>query len=660
MPPTTLKTRFEKQLPAKLPMQHRAFDLRAEAPAEGADQTLVAISFSSSNPVKRMSWGGLWWYEVLKHSGEAVKTDRLSQGISVLVNHDINQRAGILQDGQITDKKGSGNVRFNSTQFGKDTATEVREGTLPFISVGYIVHSESRVADIDPTDDEDENYLGTYEADSWEPVEVSFVAIPADPSVGVGRDLSTVPQYPVRFAGLPATPPVTPEPIQERHMPPEIEVGADNMKKERERTAGIALLARQYPDIVTREVADKAIGEGTERDTVAAMVLNKQRELNPALQSGSPVVLSDKERGQYSFLRIMRSISAPAGTKAEEAGLEREISNTIAKTLGRDTGGIFIPTNEPVFRLTEAERRLRAVTAGSPGSTTGGGATVATELGTFLDILRPALRLTKLGADFLGGCTGNFALPKMTGDVGFNWVGENPGVDNADVDPTFAQVPFSPLGATASTSWSRQLMQQSSIDLEAKLRNALVAQAAIGIEKAALNVGGSAVPVGVLGTTGVHNIAIGTNGGQISKSTCVDMLTAIQVANADMQGDAKYLFTPENAGYLAKTPELSNTIALPTFTYGQDGKGRVNGHDAYWSNLLPKTLTKGTASGTCHATIAAYWGWLTIAEWGAMEIIVDPYTKARQQLINIIANFLVDVGVLYPQAFSVNLDGIPQ
>jgi HK97 family phage major capsid protein len=644
-------------------MQSRVFSVRTTAAAEGADENLVPISFSSSNPVKRMSWGGMWWYEVLNHSGDSVKTDRLTQGLAVLVNHDANQRAGILQDGVIDDKTGRGNIRFNTTQFGKDVATEVREGTLPYISVGYIVHNESRVADIDPADDEDDDYLGTYEADSWEPCEVSLVAIPADVSVGVGRDLSTIPQYPVRFAGIPAIPPALPTRSKETTMPeivpavPAVVVVADHtetLKNERERVTGIALLQRQFPEVLTRELAEKAIGEGHTRDAVAALVLEKKREKEATLNAGGQVQLNEKERSSYDFMRAVRSVSNSAGGgDTGEASFERDISQTIAKKLGRDTGGLFIPTTEPIFRQTREEQmRSRALVTSSSAA---GGATVATELVSFLDFLRPALRLTALGAEFMGGCSSNFALPKMTGDVGFNWVGENPGADNADVDPTFGQVPFSPLGATSSTSWSRQLLIQSSIDVEAKVRNALLTRAAIGIETAALAGTGGTQPTGILTTTGVNLKVMGANGAMPTKQTYIDLLTASFVANAAL-GAQKYLVTPEIAGYLAGVPELGNTIALPTFTYGADGQGRINGHDAYWSNLLPKTGTKGTSAGVCHAAIGGSFGVLTIAEWGAMEIILDPYTKARQSLVNIIANFLIDSNVTYPQALSVVLD----
>jgi len=649
--------KITKQLPpVKLPMQSRAFSVRAAAPAEGADDNVVPITFSSANPVKRMTWGGMWWNEVLKHSGGAVKTDRLTQGLAVLVNHDANQRAGILQDGAIHDQTGSGNIRFNTTQFGNDVATEVREGTLPYISVGYIVHSEARAEDIDPADDEDPNYLGTFEADSWEPIEVSLVAIPADPSVGVGRSLSDLPLYPVRFAGMPADPPAAAgRSTQEPHMPEAvIAVVSDNtvaLKAERERCAQIALLQRQFPEVLTRELADTAINEGHTRDAVASMVLDKKREKEATLNAGaSAVTLSAKEARAYDFLAVMRG-----DRSVEQPSLEKEISDTLTKTLGRATGNIFIPTNQPIFRMTSDERAARTRAGLYTGTSGAGGATVATELISFLDFLRPALRLPGMGAEFMGGCTSNFALPKMTGDAGFNWVGENPGADNTDVDPTFGQVYFSPLQAIGSTSWSRQLLVQSTIDIEAKVRNALVLRAAIGIETAALAGTGGTQPTGLLTTTGVHVVALGTNGATPTKQNYIDMLTACFVANAAL-GEQKYLLTPEIAGYLAGLPELGNTIALPTFTYAADGKGRINGHEAAWSNLLPKTLVKGISGAVCHAAIGGSFNALTIAEWGAMEIILDPYTLARQGMIKIIAQFLVDSNLTYPQAFSVALD----
>jgi phage head maturation protease len=190
---TATTQREKKQMPAVLPMQRRFFEVRAKKESDG----LTPISFSSDTPVKRNTWMGNWWYEVLNHDRSAVDTGRLEQGISVLVNHDPDQRAGLLKNGAIEKGKGRGDIKFNTTDFGKSVRQEVEDGTLPYISVGYRVNEMNRAADINAADDEDEDYLGTYSVDRWEPLEVSLVAVPADPSVGVGRSLDQAPQYPV-------------------------------------------------------------------------------------------------------------------------------------------------------------------------------------------------------------------------------------------------------------------------------------------------------------------------------------------------------------------------------------------------------------------------------------------------------------------------------
>lgn len=649
-------------------MGERIVQVRAQKRAAG-EAPAYPLTIATDQPVRRGGWYG-WYYEVLGHNAGEVITDRLANGVSLLVNHDPNQRAGRIENGQVADGKTTGEARFGTTDFARSVQQEVDDGTLTDMSVGYLVHEYQRVADFDPDDDEDEDYMGTYRAVSWEPVEGSLVAIPADPASGVGRNMESdknLPQYPVRFIGAPAISPVTPGKQEQRTMAsvavvpentaaPVVTVGADQMKAERMRTAHIALLARQYPDILTREKADEFIANGSEGSVVGNFVLEQQRAKQVNLHSGSPVTLTDKERRQYSVVRAVRNMIASRETGKDEGCFEREVSQEISKVLGRDSAGLFIPTNEPVFRLTSQEIQQRALYTGTSGA---GGATVATELISFLDVLRPAVKVFKLGAEFMGGMTSNFSLPKQLTDSDFNWVGENPGSDNSDIDPTFSQVPFTPKTATGSTAWSRQLFVQSSVDIEARVRNSLVQRAAIAIDKVALQgTGSSNQPKGILNATGVTVLALGTNGAAPTYQNLIDMAMDPATFNADQLGEIRYLITPEISGYLQGVAKLSNQIALPIWTFGPDGQGYINGLKADWSNLLPKTLTKGTASGVCHAGIAGVFNALTVAEWGALEIMLDPYTGAKQALVKIIANMMIDVEPTYAQAFSVYLDAL--
>jgi HK97 family phage major capsid protein len=71
---------------------------------------------------------------------------------------------------------------------------------------------------------------------------------------------------------------------------------------------------------------------------------------------------------------------------------------------------------------------------------------------------------------------------------------------------------------------------------------------------------------------------------------------------------------------------------------------------------MPSTLTKGTSNGVCHGAILGDFSQVVIAYWGALEVIVDPYTDAAKGLVHITSTLYVDVGVIQPGAFAVIRD----
>lgn len=138
------------------------------------DKRTVRVQFSSEAPVKR--WFG---NEILDHAASSVDMSRVVNGAAVLCEHDTAQRCGITEGGEITSKRtGEAVVRFARTPLGDQVMNEVEDGTLRWISVGY------RVDKFEVDEDEDEE---EYRAVRWTPLEVSFVAIPADTSARVLR-----------------------------------------------------------------------------------------------------------------------------------------------------------------------------------------------------------------------------------------------------------------------------------------------------------------------------------------------------------------------------------------------------------------------------------------------------------------------------------------
>jgi HK97 family phage major capsid protein/HK97 family phage prohead protease len=135
------------------------------------DDTLT-LSFSSEAPVAR-SFGD----EVLSHAAGAVDLSRLNDGAPLLWNHDPNQLLGVVESAQISSSKGRAVVRWGSSPEAQQRRADVENGVIRNVSVGYQIDEMQRQGDV-------------MVATSWTPLEISLVAIAADPNVGIGRSLS--------------------------------------------------------------------------------------------------------------------------------------------------------------------------------------------------------------------------------------------------------------------------------------------------------------------------------------------------------------------------------------------------------------------------------------------------------------------------------------
>lgn len=136
------------------------------------EKRTVTVRFSTTTPVDR--WFGK---EILSHDAGAVKLDRFNNGAAVLMEHDPKLRCGITESATITSEGGEAVIRFAKNAAGDAAMAEVEDGTLRYVSVGYVVHRY----EVDEKEEE-------YRAIDWEPLEVSFVGIPADPRAKILRN----------------------------------------------------------------------------------------------------------------------------------------------------------------------------------------------------------------------------------------------------------------------------------------------------------------------------------------------------------------------------------------------------------------------------------------------------------------------------------------
>lgn len=151
---------------------------------EGEERT-VELSFSSEEPYSR------WWgVEILDHASGCVDLDRLNNIGCVLFNHDRNVVVGRVLKAWEEGGRCSAKVIFDDDPESDVIYKKVQGGTLKGVSVGYSVDSWEEV--MPGKKSADGRFTGPCEiAKRWTPFEISIVSVPADPTVGVARDMET-------------------------------------------------------------------------------------------------------------------------------------------------------------------------------------------------------------------------------------------------------------------------------------------------------------------------------------------------------------------------------------------------------------------------------------------------------------------------------------
>lgn len=696
MPANTTRSRIEGTLHRSLPA---SLTIRASDPAQADDGLLrLRLSVSSEISYLRTSWWDDPWVEVLGHKDGEINLTRFDGGATVLANHNRYNAIGN------TPLAGIGKIEKAWTEGGRlmadvvisrrdalaDLRQDIADGLVNNVSIGYTI--DERVLTKAGSGDKPNEYRVT----KWTPFEVSLVDIPADHTVGLGRsapgDTATAPhsttgQAPAwRVIDLPpaeGTPPTTersfmPDPVATpadatptaATVPAQARSAADPLAAERERVREVTALGRQFG--LTTE-ADAAVDAGTSIDAFRALVLQRQQGTGKLQKADSPEIgMSKRDVERFSFCRAMLAAADPVHAAAlapfelecsraaqDKRGDSRDKTREAAITIPVDVlaRGIQLPegvaasvARQMVQRAQASSREaFRDLTA---GSATGGGNIVATELfgSSFIELLRHAMVLDRLGVTWLRDLNGNIAIPSQTGTATAYWVAEN-GAPTESAQ-TVGQVALTPKTVGAFTDYSRRLLLQSSIDVEAFVRADLAAIIAQAIQSAAINgSGASNEPTGLLNLSGIGSVAVGANGGAPTYDHMVDLESAVSNANADV-GTLAYLTNSRIRGKLRKTQEFASTNGKAVWGRGPErGIGDVLGYDAWVTNSVPNTLTKGTSTD-CSALMFGNWADLLIGMWGGLDVMLDPYALSTTGAKRVVALQDVDIQARRVESFA--------
>jgi HK97 family phage major capsid protein len=586
----------------------------------------VTFSASSEAPVERY-----FGTEILRHDAKSLRMQRLEGGAApLLFNHNWDDPIGMLTGGRLKDGRLVVDARFFETE----RAREVRamlDGGLRNVSIGYEVHEFT------------ETKRGV-EASDWTLLEASIVTIPADPSVGIGRTAENEAAKPVRIVRM-ETEPAKPATTKEANM-------ADTTNAPAGATADISVIEngtteqRMNPLEIEskRKVAIQNlcrankldsrferewIAGGASLEQVAEDMIKIMQERGKD-QMPAGIGMSKRETSQYSVTRALRAAMSKDWSKA---GLELEAHKAVMAAHGvnaRSGSSFFVPMEVQARSL---NGRRDMTVAGVSGSQY----LVSTDNqpGNFIDLLRNDSVVLALGATRLTGLVGNITIPKMTAGGTAYWLADE-NTQITESQATIGQLSLSPKNVAALTEISHQLMTQSSPDVETMVMNDLAQVLALAVDVACLRgAGGSGEPQGIVGTSGVGSFDTD------STNTFSDVLDAqvdVMAANALRPGCA-YVADPASAALLM-------------------GRSRFASTDTpIWNG----SLLEGTMAGfPCRATnqmsantmLFGLWPSVVVAEWGQLELMVNPYSDFTRGLSAIRAWYAIDTGMRYPAAFS--------
>lgn len=620
--------------------------------SDDQDSSVIRFPVASDTPIQR-------WYgqEILSHKPGAMVMGERQKTLPLLFNHNRDKLLGVVEKLDQDEHRTYATVRFSSSEEGQKAKAMVDERVLVNCSFQYEILDYDMVRGEDPDDDQ-------LIATSWEIYEVSLVTIPADSNVGVYRDFETnLKENKMAIRGQENSEnKVNDSEQQERENVREaaiaearrVEAERENVRKsERQRIENIYSLCRQFN--IEDSERENMIRSNESIDTIRSHVLDllSKRSAAPVGSSSrgisEDIGLTAAERSNFN---LVRALNAALTGDWSKAGFEREVSQTLAKRSGRETTGFFMPSDVTMQRDTTPGYFV--------GQPTQGGNLVATDLrtGSFIDLLRAKAMVTRMGATVISGLVGNVEIPRQTGASTTYWLAENTAPTESNA--TFDKVSLKPKTIGALSSVSRNLLLQSSMNVEAFVRNELAVSLALGIDLAALcGTGTNNQPTGIANMSGICTVEGGTNGGSLTFDKLIDMETQVATANADVT-NMYYLCNAATIGFLKKIKNTSGDYIWKPITEAvRNGfPGEVNGYAVGRSNQVRSGLEKGT-SKNCHEIYFGNWADLLIGEWGFLEIDVNRYGDAwKSGGVEIRALQTIDIAVRHPKSFCLFSDAL--
>ncbi len=316
------------------------------------------------------------------------------------------------------------------------------------------------------------------------------------------------------------------------------------------------------------------------------------------------------EKRNFSLLNAIRAIAENRSLDPIAQAVVLEGQNEMRSRSLSLVGQIQLPSNY----------EERAITVQTEGQDV-----VATNLMDVMGSLKAKNVLVKAGARVLENLRGDVQFP-LSSSANCSWEGETTETPTSDL--TFTHVKLSPKRLSCVVDVSKAFLLQDSASAEAVIREEILSAINSKLEKTFLGdeQGSNTKPEGIFYNNGAPLT-------EVSKFADITNLEA-EVENANVDGRVVYLLsTKAKAGFRNMNKTDKNLVYE---------NGAIDGTESMsTSNIKDKNFAYGDFSN------------VVIANWGNLDLTVDPMTKASSGLVRLVVNFYCDVKTLRPEAIKV-------
>ena len=585
----------------------------------------VALGVSSEEAVKR-DFG----LEVIDHSRENMNLEFLNSGRApLLLDHDPSRQIGVVESVTLDEdaRRLRAVARLGKGPLASEVFDDLSDGIRQNVSVGYRIDGR-----ISREDDEDEIYRVR-----TTPMEISIVSIPADQSnlVGVGRSDAT------QLSKSKGTVEMTTENNIdiEAHTSAAIDKALNTQRKN---DADILNLAATHNK---RDMANEAISKGMKIEDFRGVLLNEIASKPLELQSAT-VDLPKSEQREYNLSNMIR---AQITNDYRDAGFEREMHDEITGRTGKKTDGFYVPD----FAWGSRSGVMTTAATGAVNSENNSSAFIPTmhRGDLFIEALKSRMVLSDLGATYLPGLTNRISIPGFASGGVPAFVEEAGAV--TDQSQTDKSVTLTPKTIGAKVAMSRLAMLESVPSIDQMVRNNLLSNMAVEIERAAINGAGSGgAPTGLLAASGVANLDIS------SDTDVADLTWADIVAMVKLVEGANGIENPSAAGWLtspavrAKMASIARVASTDSVMLLNDPWNNLYGYPIMFSSLIPTNLNPGDSGTDASAMIFGDFSQMLMGFFGAPSVLVDPYSEGDAGNVKIVVHQEYDTAVRHGPSFA--------